>query len=129
MGDSIHKRMPNARAGGNACIESAAALANSIKAMVNRSGPHPSFEVIMQCLPAYQRNRDQRTLSIVEVANKLTRIHALKGLDDKITAHYVIPNAGDQLTDIQSELMVGAIMLDYFATTSSVAESNTAFQS
>ena len=113
LGDSIHKMTPNAGAGGNACIESAAALANSIKAMMDKSGPRPSLEAIKQCLSTYQRNRNERTLAIMEVANKLTRIHALDGLDDVITAKYVIPNAGDHLVDMQSDSIVGAVMLDY----------------
>jgi 2-polyprenyl-6-methoxyphenol hydroxylase-like FAD-dependent oxidoreductase len=113
VGDSTHKMTPNAGAGGNACVKSAAALANSIKAMMDKSGPNPSMEVIKQCLATYQRNRDQRILSIIEVANKLTRIQAMKGLGDKITAHYVIPNAGGMLVDMQSDMLVGAVVLDY----------------
>ena len=113
LGDSIHKMTPNAGAGGNACIESAAALANSIKAMMDKSGPTPSMETIKQCLLTYQQKRDKRTLSIIEVANKLTRIHAIKELDDLITMKYIVPNAGDTLIDMQSDLVVGAIMLDY----------------
>jgi 2-polyprenyl-6-methoxyphenol hydroxylase-like FAD-dependent oxidoreductase len=112
LGDSIHKMTPNAGAGGNACIESAAALTNSIKAMMDKSGSYPSVEEIKQCLWRYLRNRDQRKLSIIKVANKLTRTHAMKGLDDRITVQYVVPNTGDHLIDMQSDLMVGAVMLD-----------------
>ena len=113
LGDSIHKMTPNAGAGGNAAIESAAALANSIKAIIDSNGPRPSMEAVKQALLAYQGNRDQRTLSVIKAANKLTRIHALKGLEDQITAYYAIPNGGDLLIDMQSDLMVGATMLDY----------------
>ena len=113
VGDSVHKMTPNAGAGGNASIESAAALSNAIKAMLDESGPRPSYEAIKQALKGYQQSREERISAIMEVANKLTRIHAMKGMDDRITAHYVLPIAGDHLIDMQSDLIVGATKIDY----------------
>ncbi|KAH6869793.1 hypothetical protein B0T10DRAFT_593155, partial [Thelonectria olida] len=55
LGDSVHKMTPNLGAGGNAAIESAAALANSIKAMVgNHREEPPSESEVEECLDGYQ---------------------------------------------------------------------------
>ena len=52
-------------------VQSAAALANSIKAMMDTSGPYPAMEAIKQCLLAYQKTRDQQALLVAESANKM----------------------------------------------------------
>jgi len=58
LGDSIHKMTPNAGHGGNAAIESAAALANAIKAMFGKAkGDRPTYEQVTTCLKDYQKVR------------------------------------------------------------------------
>lgn len=81
--------------------------------MLVRSGPRPSLEAVENCLSTYQQSRIERTSAIMKMSNKVTRIQALKGWDDRLTAFYVAPYAGDYLVDMQSNLIVGAIILDY----------------
>lgn len=101
LGDSIHKMTPNAGQGGNAAIESAAAVANSIKAMVDRGkGRRPTYEQVKSCLSDYQRIREKRTSEIVKFANKLTRIQALNSFGDFLFAYHIGPIIGDSLQDI-----------------------------
>jgi 2-polyprenyl-6-methoxyphenol hydroxylase-like FAD-dependent oxidoreductase len=56
LGDSIHKVTPNMGAGGNAAIESAAALANAIKKMVDEcNSARPSLEAVKSGLQEYEK--------------------------------------------------------------------------
>ncbi|KAF3040702.1 hypothetical protein E8E12_005945 [Didymella heteroderae] len=96
VGDGVHKVTPNMGAGGNAAMETAAALANELKKMVDTAEKgQPSFETIKVRLGNYQKIRDSRMTAISKAANGLTRIHALATLKDKLFAFWVIPNAGD----------------------------------
>jgi hypothetical protein len=100
---------PNLGAGGNAAIESAAALANSIS---NLTDPHPSLDKVQDVLKGFYMKRHMRANSVCKSANELTRVEALATLPDKIMALYVIPALGDFLSDIICDVIVGAEMLD-----------------
>ena len=96
VGDCVHKMTPNMGAGGNAAIETAAALANELKKMVDTAEKgKPSYKDILAHLGNYQKLRDTRLSAVLKAANGLTRLHALATLKDKITAYWVIPNSGD----------------------------------
>ncbi|KAF9766742.1 hypothetical protein IL306_000815 [Fusarium sp. DS 682] len=114
LGDSIHKMTPNLGAGGNAAIESAAALANSIKAMVDKhsEGPPPENEV-KKCLDGYQNSRERRAASIVDICGKITRLQALQGTFERVFFRFLLPRLGDFLADMGSNIFVGAPMLEY----------------
>src|SRR5436305_900325 len=85
LGDTVHKMTPNLGAGGNAAIETAAALANELKKMVDSAEKgKPSFDTIKTHLGNYQKVREQRITAICEAANGLTRVHALKTWKDKM---------------------------------------------
>ena len=87
---------PNMGAGGNAAIETAAALANELQKMKNSASKgKPSYETIGTHLGNYQKTREKRVTAILKAANDLTRIQALKTLKEKFTAYWIIPNAGD----------------------------------
>ncbi|KAL3425892.1 FAD binding domain-containing protein [Phlyctema vagabunda] len=107
LGDAIHKMTPNLGAGGNAAIESAAALANSL-ALVSE----PSQDEIKKALKSYYDKRHPRANAICDVANQLTRIEALDSLAEKFMALYAIPALGDFLADVTCDGMVGAELLD-----------------
>ncbi|KAH6989863.1 hypothetical protein EDB80DRAFT_881882 [Ilyonectria destructans] len=114
LGDSIHKMTPNIGAGGNAAIESAAALANSIKGMVDRHGcEQPSESDIEECLRGYQKCREERAAAVVDTSGKLTRLQALRGPFDRVFFRYLLPNSGDFLQDMASDMVIGASMLEY----------------
>lgn len=81
--------------------------------MLADAGPHPSITAVKHCLMNYQQSRQERISAIAISANNLTRIHALRGIGDRITAHYIIPIAGDHLMDLQAESVVGATSIDY----------------
>jgi hypothetical protein len=75
---------------------SAGALANELKRMVESSEKgRPSFENIKMHLESYQKTREQRVTAILEAANGLTRVHALKTWKDRLFAFWVLPNSGD----------------------------------
>lgn len=96
VGDCVHKMTPNLGAGGNAAMETAAALANQLKKMVDAAEKgQPSYETIQAHLGNYQKLRDVRLTAVLKAANSLTRMHALATLKDKILAFWVLPNAGD----------------------------------
>ncbi|KAF1919000.1 hypothetical protein BDU57DRAFT_527108 [Ampelomyces quisqualis] len=114
IGDSAHKMTPNLGQGGNTAIESAAALANELKDMVNNAEKgKPSLDSIVRHLENYQKIREQRVTAISAVANGLTRVHALKTWKQRLMAFWILPNAGDILTDISCDLIIGAVKIDY----------------
>ena len=100
--------------GGMQAVESAAALANAIHALiVDHKRNHPSLEDVRKALKGYHENRKVRTSEPVKVANDLTRIQALKGMRELILAHYIIPHAGDHLIDMACDGWIGATLLNY----------------
>lgn len=114
LGDSIHKMTPNLGAGGNAAIESAAALANSLTALSQstKTGQPPSIEAIRKFLRAYYEKRHLRANIICDSANDLTRLEAFRTVPHKFMALYAIPALGDFLSDITCDTMVGAELLE-----------------
>jgi hypothetical protein len=104
---------PNAGVGGNASLESAAALASSIKQLVDSSPARPSFEAVEKCLKQYQKSRYQRMSEILKVSNGVTRLQALKGFMERFTVFSIFPNAGDLLNDMMADMFIGAKMIDY----------------
>jgi hypothetical protein len=115
IGDSIHKCTPDAGQGGNAAIESAAAFTNRIYALVEKhksAGTKPSLEEVDQTLKAYQAKREIRVSAILEAANAVTRLRALKTVSDRVITRYVLPFAGDFMADLFSHFVIGAEKLD-----------------
>jgi hypothetical protein len=99
VGDTVHKMTPNMGAGGNSAIETAAALANEIKKMVDVAEKgKPSFSAIQAHLGNYQKIRETRITAVLAAANGLTRIHALKTFKDKLFALWILPMAGDTVS-------------------------------
>ncbi|CZR66819.1 uncharacterized protein PAC_16720 [Phialocephala subalpina] len=114
IGDSIHKVTPNAGAGGNAGIESAAALANSIYDLVHTDKfEKPDYASVKNALKGFHETRKYRMKHIADEVNHFTRIEAFATLKDKLTALYFLPNAADFLVDSWSTTMVGAVKLDF----------------
>lgn len=100
---------PNLGAGGNAAIESAAALANSISKLKSTT---PSTDEVRTALKEFYVKRHDRANATIKAANDFTRVEALDTLTAKIMAIYVIPILGDFISDITCDSMVGAEMLD-----------------
>ncbi|KAF2144829.1 uncharacterized protein K452DRAFT_306590 [Aplosporella prunicola CBS 121167] len=115
LGDSAHKMTPNAGAGGMSGIESAAALANSIKSLVNKQdhGTLPSYGDIRNALAEYQQERKLRASATVEKSNYLTRIQAIKGTKEKLIAHWVFPYGGDYPINEGCWTWLGSTMLNF----------------
>ncbi|KAH7419384.1 hypothetical protein BKA64DRAFT_751832 [Cadophora sp. MPI-SDFR-AT-0126] len=109
LGDAIHKMTPNLGAGGNAAIESAAALANSLANLPKHT---LSLQQIRYALKAFHDKRQERVNNTCDTANDLTRVEAMSNLGNKLTALYLLPALGDSLTDLTCDAMVGAEILD-----------------
>jgi hypothetical protein len=109
---------PNIGQGGNAAIESAAALSNSLKRLMsNASFVQPSLEELKHLLRAFQQTREVRAKRVFEVANMMTRVEALKGLPERIMAFYVSPYTGDFIPNLAAQSSVGAEKLEYLPDT------------
>ena len=109
---------PNIGQGGNAAIESSAALSNSLKRLMsNTSSAQASFEEITHSLRTFQQTREVRARRTFEIANMMTRVEALKGLSERIVAFYVSPNTGDWLANLAAHSSVGAEKLEYLPDT------------
>jgi hypothetical protein len=106
---------PNIGQGGNAAIETAAALANSLKRLLSNHGSsNVSFEDIKTNLQAYQRKREARIKAILTTANKQTRIDSFRGPVEKFIALSIAPRLGkDFIVNLQSESQIGAERLEY----------------
>ncbi|KAH0158644.1 FAD/NAD(P)-binding domain-containing protein, partial [Aureobasidium melanogenum] len=114
LGDSAHKMTPNAGNGGNSAIESAAALANSIKKLSDKSnGQHPSEQQVIECLQNYQKSREVRAAAAIEASNLLTHVQALATWAHSLFAHYALPILGDFFEGLQSDMSIGATLIDY----------------
>lgn len=100
---------PNLGAGGNAAIESAAALANALSKLPNHT---PSLEQVRHALNSFYRKRNERANLTCDQANDLTRMEALSNLGNKLMAWYALPYLGDALVDLTCDAMVGAEILD-----------------
>ncbi|GAB7353291.1 hypothetical protein MBLNU459_g3793t2 [Dothideomycetes sp. NU459] len=113
VGDNVHKMTPNAGAGGNASIESAAALTNAINAMLDKASGRPSQHEVEACLREYQLSRKVRVTGIIKSSNMVTRIQAMAGFKETFFVNYVIKNLGEVLLDMQANFYVGATMLSF----------------
>jgi hypothetical protein len=112
VGDSVHKMTPNIGAGGNAGIESAATLANSLKWLAdNMKGERPSTEMVEQALQRYQKQREGRAGIMVRSAGEITRMQAGQSLYHRFAAKIVRLYPGDFIADYLSGYFSGAIML------------------
>ncbi|KAL2075500.1 hypothetical protein VTL71DRAFT_443 [Oculimacula yallundae] len=109
IGDAVHKMTPNLGAGGNAAIESATALANSLATLPKHKLSLPQ---IRHALQEFYVKRHERVNNIVDVANDVTRLEAMANFGKKIMALHVVPNLGDFLVDQACDTMVGGEMLN-----------------
>ncbi|THW83394.1 FAD/NAD(P)-binding domain-containing protein [Aureobasidium pullulans] len=114
VGDASHKMTPNAGFGGNAAMESAAALANSIKKLADQiKEGRPTEAQIVACLQGYQKNREIRAKAAIDASNLLTRVQALATWGHVLFAKYGLTILGDFLENLGSNMAVGATLLDY----------------
>ena len=116
-GDSIHKVTPNAGAGGNGAIESAAALANSLFQLVNgntsEKNGKPDFDAVTKALSVYHNSRKYRMKKFVEDANNFTRHEAFASWKHRLLTLYFLPYAKDFIADSWTNSIVGAIKLEF----------------
>lgn len=113
-GDSIAKSTPNAGAGGNASIESAAALANALHELVNQDNTTEiTYSDVQKVLTRYHDSRKERSEGIVKDANALTRIEAFATVGDELIAKWLFPYAGDYMADLIAAVVVGAAKIDF----------------
>ncbi|KEQ58673.1 FAD/NAD(P)-binding domain-containing protein [Aureobasidium melanogenum CBS 110374] len=114
LGDSAHKMTPNAGFGGNAAIESAAALANSIKKLSDISdGQRPTEQQIIHSLQSYQKGRGIRATAAIEASTFLTGVHALATWAHALFVRYGLSILGDFFEGLSSDMSVGATLIEY----------------
>lgn len=114
VGDSIHKMTPNSGAGGNASIESAAAIANSLYELVHTNKYEKAdYASVSAALQSFHDVRKDRVKHITKESNDFTRIEALNTIKERLMVLFFLPNAGDFLIDAWASTLVGAVKLDY----------------
>ena len=114
IGDSAHKMTPNIGQGGNNAIESAAAIANTLHDLLSRKGStRPSSQEIEEALQSFQDHREARTKKILTLANKITRLEALKGPVEAFASLHILPHLGGVLQDRQSAYLVASERLNF----------------
>lgn len=112
VGDSVAKMTPNIGFGGNCGIESAAALANAIHSIVEKSqGQRPSTALVKERFAAYQMKREKRANRAVHSAGEVTRMQAGKSFYYRTSARLVRLLPGDFIADFLSEYFSDAEML------------------
>jgi len=114
VGDSVHKMTPNVGYGGNAAIESAAALANVIKKMADKADEGHLIEgQIEKHLSSYQESRKQRADAVVKVSADVTRLQSLQLGAHRAFVRYALPYTGDFLANMQADMVIGAANLSF----------------
>ncbi|KAL1304847.1 hypothetical protein AAFC00_003772 [Neodothiora populina] len=113
LGDSIHKMTPDAGQGGNAAVESAAAIANELKKLVDNTTGRPEKKEVEAALMRYRKSREKRISAILKACNELTRVHALSNWSNYIFVHHLAHRLGDELMDFQAQMIIGAAKIDY----------------
>ncbi|SPQ25384.1 76920dad-2e05-476e-8657-376aa0d4bde4 [Thermothielavioides terrestris] len=115
-GDSIHKSTPNLGVGGNAAVESAAALANGIKRLADTwaaTGRRPSQEEVEHMLAEYQKQREVRAAAGVDSSGLLTRAQNLQGWTSRLFVKFALPHFSEFIADLTGDALVGATKLDF----------------
>jgi 2-polyprenyl-6-methoxyphenol hydroxylase-like FAD-dependent oxidoreductase len=114
IGDSIHKSTPDLGAGGNAAVESAASVANHLKAMLDEcNGKRPTEAQIQAALQKYVKERSYRARFVVEQSGELSRVHLKQTFADKLFVDYGLAHLTEYLQDMLSEMSVGATKLNF----------------
>lgn len=100
--------------GGNQAIESAAALANSIKKLSESSnGQRPTQDQVVACLRSYQKSREVRAAAAIQASNFLTHVQALATWGHALFARYGLNYMGDFLENLTSDVTVGAVAINH----------------
>ncbi|KAJ5923722.1 hypothetical protein N7454_008967 [Penicillium verhagenii] len=114
IGDSAHKMTPNQGQGGNSAVESAAALANSLTELLQKSSTEKiPLEDIKSCLSNWQTARQPRTKEVCIRANALTRLEACATFKDRVIALHLLPYLDNYLLNRASKSFCGAERIDY----------------
>ncbi|KAL2132247.1 hypothetical protein VTI74DRAFT_4042 [Chaetomium olivicolor] len=116
VGDAIHKSTPNLGVGGNSAIESAAALANGIKRLVDgqkETGARPGLGEIEAMFGEYHRERKVRAEAVVDESGMYARVQNLHGLGSKLFVRFALPQLSEFLPELMAESTIGATKLDY----------------
>ncbi|PLB44192.1 FAD/NAD(P)-binding domain-containing protein [Aspergillus steynii IBT 23096] len=106
IGDSVHK-------GGNCAVETAAALANHIKSLLDSSSSSYSLSDLRDCLSAWQSRRQPPVRALCSNAYFLTRLEALATLKHIFIVRYIYAHIGGFLVDETTKGFIASEKLDF----------------
>ena len=118
VGDSVHKVTPNLGAGAMSALECAGALADALNSMCEqhvreKGAVKISLSAVQDALVGYQRTEEDRMRVLVEKANLLTRVQAMRGPYEHFLVNYLLPLTGDATADDACEWFVGAHHINF----------------
>ncbi|KAF4549084.1 FAD-dependent monooxygenase-like protein 1 [Elsinoe fawcettii] len=114
LGDSIHKITPNAGAGGNNAVHSAAVLANALYGLHKElNGARPTESQVQAALQKYQDTRRDPVHMQAKGVNFITRVQASKTFLHRWFGVYLLAYAGDMGQDMQLDELLCASKLDF----------------
>ncbi|KAM3421234.1 hypothetical protein BST61_g1640 [Cercospora zeina] len=130
IGDCAHKMTANHGQAGNNAIESAAALANHLVALSQRSsssGHRMKTADFANAFRAWQAKRQARIEATVKEAALVCRHNCLASPMAYVFNYVLVPNLPSLIVDMQAGNMVGAELLEYLPVPSRSLEGSMAF--
>jgi len=111
--DSVNKMTPNAGQGETQRSKAQRLLPTRLPAIGGTKGDRPTYDQIRRSLGGFQARLDQRISGILKISNDLTRVHTLKSVVERIMVQYVMPQMGDYLVDLLSDIYMGAELVEF----------------
>ncbi|KAF2208233.1 hypothetical protein CERZMDRAFT_114748 [Cercospora zeae-maydis SCOH1-5] len=129
IGDCAHKMTANHGQAGNNAIESAAALANQLVALSQRSSSSSTLKTtdFSNAFRAWQAKRQARIEATAKEAALVCRNNCLDSPMAYVFNYVLLPNLPSLLIDMQAGNMVGAELLEYLPVPKRSLEGSMAF--
>ncbi|KAJ8105786.1 hypothetical protein ONZ43_g7285 [Nemania bipapillata] len=124
LGDSVHKMTPHTGAGGMLCIETAAALANTICRLATETQnvdgkTSPTLSQVEAALRRYENgpnNLHGRAAENIKESSDLAHLSSLQTFWQRLLVPYLVPMSIDSRVDLFCDMSVGAPCIEYLPT-------------
>ncbi|KAK2877272.1 hypothetical protein FQN49_001277 [Arthroderma sp. PD_2] len=115
IGDSVSKMTPNMGQGANTAVESAAALSNGLRALLNKQNgtQKPSGQDIDALLTKFNSKQLERLSGIHNESRLITRMEACDGPIKTFLARHIAPYCGDLVSLNVARVVTNGVVLDY----------------